>query len=89
MEKNEGLLSLRFERRGIDDIRDLLFKGMRMSEDVAYKIAYIIGELLDISLVQLEFEDEDGVFVCSCRPSDVYGYDDIEDEEDEDDNIID
>lgn len=86
----EGLLSLRFERREFDGVKDLVFKGMRMTEDVAYKIAYLIGELCSIDCVQLEFQDEDGVFVCSCKPSDIYGCnDDIGDEEIEDNNIID
>lgn len=76
----EGKLSIRFEKRELGEITDYLFKGIRVSEDVAYKIGYVLGDILGLNEVMFEVEDEDGVGLYRMSIDDLVHYDDLTDE---------
>lgn len=73
----EGQLSIRFEKRELGEITDYLFKGLRVSEDVAYKLGYVLGDILGLNEVMFEAEDEDGVGYYRMSIDDIVHYDDL------------
>ena len=78
---DENMLAIRFERRKIGEIEDVVFKGIRATEDVAFKVAFILGELCGLDACWLEFEDEDGVSGQLLRFDDVKYAAELEQEE--------
>lgn len=80
----ENMLSVRFEKRefdlGDDKLVNFLFKGFRCSQDVAYKLAYMIGQMIGLSGVGIEVEDEDGVGTAWLEIDDIRDVLDLEDE---------
>lgn len=84
----ENALNFLFEKKEYENIQDFVFKGLRCSDDVMYKLMYIIGELCGVPSVYLQIEDdEDGVNTYVCDIDDLKGMEDIsyDDEEIEDD----
>lgn len=82
----ENLISLRFEKKEFDEMEDFVFKGIRCSQDVVYKLCIVLGELIETD-VFLELEDKDFVSSFMFKKEDILdGYDD---EEVQDDNISD
>lgn len=77
----ENLISVRFEKKVFGDTEDFIFKGIRCSQDIVYKLCIVLGELIG-SDVFLELEDEESVSSFMFKKEDILdGYDDEEDEE--------
>lgn len=74
----ENLVSLRFEKRQLGEHVDYLFKGIRCTEDITYKLSIVLGELLGCD-VYLEVEDEESMSSIMFKKEDIVDYD----EEDE------
>lgn len=64
----ENLLDIRFQKKELtvdnETQVDFLFRGIRMSEDVAWKLSYILGELVGVPSVDVEIEDDEGIGLC-------------------------
>lgn len=67
----ENMLSIRFEAKKFGEVEDLVFKGIRCSEDVAWKLAFFIGEIVGLDAVHFEVEDDEGVSIQHMRFDDV------------------
>lgn len=88
----ENALNFLFEKRKLEDIEDFSFKGLRCSDDVMYKLIYIIGELCGIPSVYVSIDDEEeGVDTYVCDIDKLKGMEDIAPDgyDDEEPNDID
>ena len=89
----ENALNFLFEKKELDDLVDYSFKGLRCSDDVMYKLIYIIGELCGIPSVYVSIDDGEGVDTYVANVDELKGMEDISpegyDDEEIEDNICD
>ena len=94
--KLEDCLMFNFLEKKMDDpdgneMKDYVFHGMRMSEDVMYRMVYLLSEFLGVDRAVLCTEDEEGYRSAVINPGRLFSekYPDFVDDEEIEDDILD
>lgn len=63
----DNMLSIRWQKKEFNLFEnsdekqiDYLFKGIRCSEDVAFKLSYVLGQIIGLKGFSFQVEDEEG-----------------------------